>query len=201
MHENITVTARHIEKLGPLVWTILRTGTHFAWEIGFPNRDSAEFFHGNDFFTPYLYKTFAKTFPNPLVYDTAKSDPRKDWNYTQSMYITPDGHAEPWKWTVRFNLASVPKSGDCALVLALAGSNRAGLRISLNGKTLDEFQPKLDGGNALLRQSSYAKYSNYSIPVPLARLHAGDNTFDFELTGRLSEASAIFYDYLALEIP
>jgi rhamnogalacturonan endolyase len=201
VHENITVTARHIEKLGPLVWTIPRTGSHFAWEIGFPNRDSAEFRHGNDFFTPYLYKTFAKDFPNPLVYDTAKSDPRKDWNYAQSMYVTPEGRAEPWRWTVRFHLAGVPKAGDAALILALAGSNRAGLRISLNGKTLDEFQPKLDGGNALLRQSSYAKYSSYSIPVPLDRLHAGENTLEFELTGKLSEASAIFYDYLALEMP
>ncbi len=199
--ENVTVTAAHNETLNNLVWTVPRTGTHLAWEIGHPDRDSVEFRHGDDFFTPYLYKTFSRDFANPLVYDADKGDPRKEWNYAQSVYVTPDGRDEPWKWTIRFNLASVPKTGDGALILAIAGSNQAHLKIDLNGKTLDQFQPKLDGGNGLLRQSSYSKYSNYSIPVAMSRLHVGENTIDLQLTDTRGEGSVIFYDYLALEMP
>jgi rhamnogalacturonan endolyase len=201
VRENVTVTAKSTNALGNITWTVPRTGARLAWEIGFPNRDSIEFRHGDDFFTPYLYKTFARDLPNPLVFEVGKSDPRKDWNYAQSMYITPDGRATPWKWTIRFNLPAMPKSGDAALILALAGSNQANLRISLNGKKLDEFEPKLDGGNGLLRQSSYLKYSNYSIPVPLSKLHVGENTVDLDMTNTRGEGSVIFYDYIALELP
>lgn len=201
VRQNITVTAAQRNALGNLTWTIPRTGTHLAWEIGYPNRDSAEFRHGNDFFTPYLYKTFARDFPNPLVYDVDHSDPRRDWNYAQSMYINPDGHAVPWRWTVRFRLAAAPSDGNAALVLALAGSNGARLRVTMNGKQLDEFVPKLDGGNALLRQSSYSKYSSYSIPVPLSALRPGENSLDLDMLPTRGEGSAIFYDYLALELP
>ncbi|GAC1650827.1 MAG: hypothetical protein NVS9B15_10650 [Acidobacteriaceae bacterium] len=201
VRENVTVTAAHNENLTNLVWTVPRTGTRLAWEIGHPDRDSTEFRHGDDFFTPYLYKTFSRDLPNPLIYDADKGDPRKDWNYAQSMYFTPDGHVVPWKWTVKFNLPSVPGSGEGALIVALAGSNQAHLKIDLNGSTLDQFQPKLDGGNGLIRQSSYGKYSNYSIRVPMSRLHAGENSIDLQMTDTHGEGSVIFYDYLALELP
>ncbi|MDP9039504.1 MAG: polysaccharide lyase family protein [Acidobacteriota bacterium] len=201
VRENVTVTAAHNEKLSNLVWTVPRTGTRLAWEIGHPDRDSVEFRHGEDFFTPYLYKTFWRDLPNPLVYDADTGDWTKQWNYAQSMYVTPDGRAQPWRWTIRFNLASVPKTGDAALIVALAGSNAAQLAIRLNGSQLTQFRPKLDGGNGLLRQTSYGKYSNYSIPVPLSRLHVGQNTLDLDMTDAHGEASVIFYDYLALELP
>jgi rhamnogalacturonan endolyase len=199
--ENVTIEAGQRNALGNVTWTVPRAGGHLAWEIGYPNRDSSEFRHGNDFFTPYLYKTFAQEFPNPLVYDADHGDARREWNYAQSMYAGADGRAVPWRWTVRFHLANVPADGEAALHVALAGSNGARLRLTLNGRKLDEFVPKLDGGDALLRQSSYAKYSSYSIPVPLSALRAGENALDLDMISTAGEASAIFYDYLALELP
>lgn len=201
VRENVAVEAGQPNRLGNLTWTVPRSGSRLAWEIGTPNRDSTEFRHGTDFFTPFLYKTFSREFANPLVYDVAHSDPGKDWNYVQSMYVTPDGRAVPWRWSVQFQLSAVPSSGEAALDLALAGSNGARLRLTLNGEKLDEFEPKLDGGNALLRQSSHAKYSSYSIRVPLSALRAGENSLDLDMIPLAGEGSAIFYDYLALELP
>jgi hypothetical protein len=45
------------------------------------------------------------------------------------------------------------------------------------------------------------KYSNYSIPVPLSKLHVGENTVDLDMTNTRGEGSVIFYDYIALELP
>ena len=198
---NVTVTASHTNPLGDVTWNVPRTGSYLAWEIGKPDRDSTEFHHGDDFFTPYLYKTFSHDFANPLVYAVGKSDYTKDWNYAQSVYVAPDGHSEPWLWTIHFTLDRVPAKGDGALIVALAGSNQTHLQIDLNGKTLEHFEPQLDGGNGLLRQSSYTKYSTLTIPIAMSQLRQGDNTVDLHQTDTHGDFSVVFYDYLALELP
>jgi rhamnogalacturonan endolyase len=199
--QNVSVTAAQINPLGELTWKIPRIGDYIAWEIGRPDRDSTEFRHSDDFFTPYLYKTFSRDFKNPLVYTVGKSDYSKDWNYAQSIYVTPDGRSEPWLWTIHFTLDRLPAKGEGALIVALAGSNQTHLQIDLNGKTLRHFEPQLDGGNGLLRQSSYSKYSTLTIPIDLSQLHPGDNTIDLHQTNTRGDFSVVFYDYLALEMP
>jgi rhamnogalacturonan endolyase len=101
---------------------------------------------------------------------------------------------------VRFNLADVPKQGNAALIVALAGSNTAHLAININGKKIADYTPPLDGGNALLRQGSHAKYSTSTFSIPLSKLHKGENAIDFTQSGT-RDNSAIFWDYLALEMP
>jgi rhamnogalacturonan endolyase len=199
--QNVQVTAAHTNPLGEITWKIPRTGDYLAWEIGKPDRNSTEFRHGDDFFTPYLYKTFSRDFANPLVYTVGKSDYRKDWNYAQSVYVTPDGRQEPWLWTIHFMLDHLPAKGEGALIVALAGSNQTRLQIDLNGQTLQHYEPPLDGGNGLLRQSSYSKYSTLTIPIAMSQLHQGDNTIDLRQTDTHREFSVVFYDYLALEMP
>ena len=183
-------------------WTVPRKGTSLAWEIGRPDRDTLEFRHGNNFFQPYLYKGFALEFPNPLDYSVGVSNPAKDWNYAQSGYHKPNSAPEPCVWQLKFRLADLPASGTANLIVAIAGSNKAHLRVSVNGNSpVADFSPEMNGGNALLRQSSHAKYSWKNIAIPVSQLRKGDNTLEMVQTDFKDDASYISYDYLALEMP
>lgn len=202
LQENVAVSADQQTSLGKVTWTIPRpAGGHLAWELGTPDRDTLEFKHGDDYFQPYLYKTFALEMPNPLVYTIGKSSPAKDWNYMQSAYIKPGQPAVPWLWQVKFDLQSVPKSGEATLILAMAGSNKGRLQVGVNGGVpLDTFSPPLNDGNSLLRQSSHGKYSVKRIAIPMGKLRVGSNSIDLTQMG-LADADYVAYDYLALEMP
>lgn len=202
VQQHVTVTAGKTLELPPITWVIPRKGTWLAWEIGTPDRDTLEFRHGNNYFMPYLYKGFPLEFPNPLVYTVGSSRPEKDWNYAQSGYHPQNAQPQPWPWQIRFKLASIPPSGTANLILAIAGSNRAKVHVSVNGgATTYDFVPLMNAGNALLRQGSHAKYSVQEVPIPLSSLHAGDNVIELTETNFKEDAAYVSYDYLALEMP
>lgn len=202
VQQNVTVAAGAPAELPEITWTVPRQGTWMAWEIGTPDRDSTEFRHGNNFFMPYLYKGFALEFANPLVYTVGVSRADKDWNYAQSGYHPPKGEAVAWPWQIKFNLAAVPASGTANLVIAVAGSNRAHVRVAVNGgKTTHDFTPPMNAGNALLRQSSHAKYSVENVAIPVSSLKVGENVIQLTETNYKEDAAYISYDYLALEMP
>ncbi|SNS72682.1 rhamnogalacturonan endolyase [Granulicella rosea] len=202
VQRNVTVTAGTATQLGNVQWTIPRTGDYLAWEIGKPDRDSTEFHHGNDYFMPYLYKGFALEFPNPLVYTVGVSKPGRDWNYAQSSYRKDKADPEPWRWRIDFNLAQLPAKGDANLIIAIAGSDRAHVQVSVNGDApLTTFTPEFGGGNALLRQGSHGKYSVKNVAIPVSKLHVGKNSIELVNTDYKLEPSYVMYDYLALEMP
>ena len=103
------------------------------WDIGIPNRNGAEFFKGDDYFSWGWYLEYPKLFPNDVNYVVGKSDYRKDWFFEQVPYSqdpnakpagynmgTPQGVATPW--TISFDLPQAPH-GKAHLRVALASTS------------------------------------------------------------------------------
>lgn len=196
----VVIQPGKIRNIGTVRWDVLRQGSKIAWEIGVPDRDTREFRHGNDFYLPYLYKNFTNEFHNPLIYNVVGSNSATDWNYAHTAWHPQNGVAMQWPWQVKFTLHNVQASGNARLILALAGANKASLRVRVNDHDLETFTPEFNVGNALLRQSSHSKYMLKTIQIPVSMLHAGENAL--ELTQmNLRDESAVLYDYLALEMP
>jgi rhamnogalacturonan endolyase len=199
----VTVTAGQTLNLGTLSWNIARSGTWLAWEIGTADRDSREFRHGNDYFTPHLYEQFSSELPNPLEYTIGSSNPATDWNYAHTGYFTAAGSAN-WKWRIHFNLPSVPATGNARFHIAFAGSHYSRMHLYVNDETT-QFGPILypnhGNGNGLLRQTNLAKYSSHIVEIPVSRLRAGSNIITLVQGRSTNTSDHVMYDYLALEMP
>jgi rhamnogalacturonan endolyase len=202
---SITVTAGGTTALGPLTWTIPRSGASLAWEIGEPDRSAAEFKHGNDYFKPYLWEVYPTELPNPLIYNIGTSSPATDFNYVHSGYPTIVNGTTTWgswNWKLNFNLSAVPSVGNATLTVAVASSNYARLYLTINddASAFTRISPGMNGGNALLRQGIHAKYSFVTVSIPVSKLKVGTNTFTF--SQNVSDTSShVMYDYLSLELP
>jgi len=200
---NVTVSAGRATTLGDVVWNVPHHGSKIAWEIGVPDRRSTEFKHGNDYFTPMLYKTNPQEFPNPLEYYVGKSDYKTDWNYVQSYYYEGTKRV-PHRWNIHFNLDSSPDSTS-TLTLAIAGSYGADLDVYVNSNSTvyKQAKPKFPNhdGSPLVRESDHGKYEVLYVPIGPGKLHAGENTISLVQTNMSSDQNCINYDYLALELP
>src|SRR5438067_7697168 len=164
--------------------------------------------------------------PNPLESTTGKSEPAKDWNFAQSGY---GGGAEaheaegseggeaaagnkdggystklvPWKWRIHFNLTGAQPGGDATLTLAIASADRAKIDVYVNdeSKPVTTVTPKVQGGNALLRESIHAKYCVEQATIPAGKLKSGENTITLVQTSVNGPGLHVMYDYLSLELP
>ena len=120
---NVVVTAGVTNALGDQTWSVPRTGTFLAWEVGVPNRTASEYRHGSsNYYEGFIWDTFAGEFSNPLEYNIGASDWTTDLNYTHCYYKV-NGVRNQWKWRLNFLMASVPASGSATLNIAFASSN------------------------------------------------------------------------------
>lgn len=198
----IEIKAGATTNLSDITWRIPRDRGRLVWEIGTPNRRADEFRHGDDYFQGYLWKNFGKEFSNPLEYHIGKSRPDRDWNYAHSAYPAANGKLEGWKWRIHFELDQAPAQ-DATLTIGLASADRARLMIYLNDgpKPIHTLVPKIQGGNALLREGIHAKYSDYRLPIPAKSLRKGKNTLTLLQSRTHSPAFHVMYDALSLEVP
>ena len=97
--------------LGKVVWTPQSYGL-FVWQLGYPDRSTAEFRHGDDATRWGRWALEQKEFPAGVNYLVGKADPQKDWNYAQFPGTT---------WAIHFPLGFVPQEGWGFLDVALAG--------------------------------------------------------------------------------
>ena len=204
--EGVIVKKSAPTPLGEVTWNVPHKGTRLAWEIGIPDRTSAEFRHGRtDYWTPYLFEKFEKEFPNPLEYDTARGDWATALNYAQTTFGTGDRRT-PWKWRIRFSLDK-PPAEDPTLTIAFASSSDTNLDITANddAKPFASFEPPVtggkSGGNALLREANHAKYGVSYVKIPHAKLKVGPNTITLSLSHAHWSGSHVMYDYMSLELP
>lgn len=200
--EPVTVTPGSTKSLGTLVWRVWHPGESIAWEVGIPDRTASKFWHGDDYFQPFLWQQFADEFPNPLEFTIGYSDPRTDWNYVHSCY-PPDW--TPWPWRINFALANLPATGNATLTLAFASANSARVDVYVNNAAnpIARVYPSVSGGNALVREGIHAKYCVEYVPVPLALLGVGANSITL-VQGRTSTSlpfEHVMYDYVNLELP
>ncbi|RYD28405.1 MAG: hypothetical protein EOP87_19720, partial [Verrucomicrobiaceae bacterium] len=201
----VTVAAGQALDLGPLEWTVPRSGAWMAWEIGLPDRDSTEFRHGKDYFTPFVYNRFDDEFPNPLSYDVSSSVAATDWNYAQTGYSDGVSPIVPWPWQIHFRLPALPAAGTARLHLSFAGGNYTRMQVDVNGSNpvggSGFFYVPNDRGNALVRQSSHGKYGYRTLEIPISMLKVGANTITITQTKVDDMSMHCMYDYVGLEMP
>ncbi|MDF9832341.1 autotransporter-associated beta strand protein [Ereboglobus sp. PH5-5] len=204
--QQVTVTAGGINDLGDITWNVTHPGERIVWEIGIPNRRIDEFRHGDDYWKSFLWEQFHKELPNPLEYIVGESDWRTDWNYAHSGYLV-DGVWSQWKWRIRFNLDSLPVSGNATLTLAFAGIDRGNVQVYVNQESshVAEVAPAAtgggNGGNALARLGNHAKYSLAYVTIPVSALRIGANTITLVQRSTGSAQNHVMYDYISLEMP
>jgi rhamnogalacturonan endolyase len=200
--EVVAITAGSTVALGTLTWQVWHPGASIAWAIGVPDRTASKFWHGDDYFKPFLWEQFANELPNPLEFTIGTSDPRTDWNYVHSSY-PPDW--SPWPWRINFVLESLPATGNATLTLAFASANSARVDVYVNDEAtvVSRVYPSVSGGNALVREAIHAKYCVEYVPIPAALLQVGANTITL-VEGRTSSSlpfEHVMYDYVNLELP
>jgi len=197
--DGITVQAGRATALGDITWTVPHKGSKIAWEIGMPDRTATEFKFGKEFFLPMQFVRLPRELPNPLEYDTAKGDWANTWAYAQSTSRDARGQSVPAKWRIRFNLPEVP-TGPATLTVAVAGADFTRLFVYVNDETkaLCRLNPKVQGGNAFIREGGHAKYCVEYVQIPASRLKAGENVITLEQT---NPSGHVMYDYLNLELP
>lgn len=196
----VTVTAGGTTALGNLTWNVPHYGRSIAWEIGVPDRTAKEFWHGGDYFEPFLWDQFPGEFSNPLEYTVGVNNWATDWNYAHSGY---PADWSPWLWRINFNLTSLPCCGNATLTLAWASTDHARMDIYVNDEVnlFISFYPSVSGGNALVREGIHAKYGVNYVSIPVSRLRVGSNTITLVQGRSGARSDHVMYDYVNLELP
>lgn len=198
--DSVAVAPSSTTALGILHWNIPRTHGPIAWEIGIPDRKSAEFAGGSDFFKGYNWLDFPSRFSNPLVYTAGKSNWATGWNYCQSAWYGDTANLSTWPWEIHFTLDSVVSRDTALLTIALASANYSRIDISLDGVLKERYYPVVTGGNALVRQSDHAKYDLHTLAISTDSLASGSHVLTLT-QGRAYFSAEVMYDYVSLEVP
>lgn len=181
-----------------------------VWEVGVPNRDTAEFYHGYettaDWWTPMNFLRFPSEFSNPLRYNAHSCEWARAINYAQSRYFSDNPtNGSGWMWLFEFDLAEV--SGDAQLTVAFA-SQDATLMVYVNQDYEKEpDRPAIEqrtglADDVLVREGSHGKYQWYNFSISRARLRVGKNVFGFSAASSSMGAKvSLMYDYVSLEMP
>ncbi|MBW4888754.1 hypothetical protein KXQ82_03475 [Mucilaginibacter sp. HMF5004] len=203
--QGIVVNTGKITNAGLLTRNIIRDKGNLLWEIGIPDRKTSEFKFGDKYFEPFMWETYSRVLPNPLVYDADKGDWKDKLNYAHSNYYTPDSTFVSWPWNINFKLKAVPQAGFATLTFAIAGIHNSSLRVYINGESQPTgvymAAPEVYGGNALVREGNHAKYSVYTLQVPVSKLHTGGNTITLSQGHAGSRDANVMYDYICMEMP
>lgn len=200
---NVTVTANGTNNLGNVIWTIPRNNGNLIWEIGIPDRTSAEFKFGDfDYCEGYVQEKFASTFTNPIEYDVASKNWATALPYVHSSYFNTNSTMSGWKWRLNFVLpVSIPTTGNAKLTIAYASSDHAQQWIYVNNEAITpiNYYPPIGGGNAFLRQSHHAKYGIQVVDIPWNKLKIGANTITLLMPSTSYFGNHVMYDYISLE--
>jgi rhamnogalacturonan endolyase len=187
--------------LGTFTWNVPHPGGQMIWEIGVPNRSSAEFRHGDEFAKPALWWNFTNEFTNPLEYNVADNNWSNALNYCHSVDNVPP---TPWKWHINFNLPIVrPGTYWLNIAYATAASIQV-IRVNNDNSIFTTFTPANanPGASTYLRQGIHAKYTVSHVAIPSGNLRVGSNTITLDHEVHSNHSSANFmYDYLDLEAP
>jgi rhamnogalacturonan endolyase len=137
--DNIVVNDSNGLDLGTINWTPITHGEQL-WQIGTPDRDSAEFKYGDKLHSLGPIFDYPVDFPNGINYTVGTSDPKNDFPYFIPPVQTPGNQSElkePMDYTTpKVNINFVPQksyTGNGTFTLAVSASVGANLNIKLNG--------------------------------------------------------------------
>ena len=196
---NVTISAGKTLDAGTLRWTPVRYGRQL-WQIGIPNRTSAEFLHGNHYWQWGIYNQYPKDFPHDVHFVIGKSNFHTDWNMMQVPHATDDSgksRGSATTWSVIFNLPH-SEHGRATLRLALAGTEAHSLAIAVNDHSVGTLT-HLPNTSAIHRDADRSYWQEKDVRFDASLLHAGKNTLTLTVPAG-PVMSGIEYDYLRLEV-
>ena len=201
---NVIVTAGAANNLGTLTRAIDRTNGSLIWEIGTPDRTSAEFKLGKfDYCEGFMQEKFRDSFPNPIEYNVADKNWSSKLSYAQTKYPTTTfTPGDMWKWRLNFTLpAGTILSGNARLTIAYASNDHAQQWIYVNNEaaTPTAYYPDNSDGNAFIRQANFAKYTYKQVLIPMSKLMVGNNVITLAMPSNSGWVSHLMYDYISLE--
>ncbi len=201
---NVVVEAGATNDLGRLSWAPPRRA-QTLWQIGTPDRSTAEFRFGDQMRQFGLWWRYVETQGSADLNYTVGTSTAADWYYAQMVTPMNDGTYLTPRWNVVFSLASVP-TGTAELVIDLAGAMSGTLNLTLNGTSVGGVTTTNDAG--IYRSATrLSRYRQHRVTFDASLLRTGSNTLRFQLNGRsnwsgtkpVSPASGVMYDAIRLE--
>jgi rhamnogalacturonan endolyase len=203
----VVVTGGATNNLGAVLWTPARVGPT-VFQIGYPDRKSDKFRHGDDYWVGDVgpsptapspvwtkFMDFPFDFPNGLNYVVGQNRWNTDWNFVQSVYPDLSGNNAVSSSTVTFNLATAPAGGATASVLlGIASDDDSPIYVTVNGTLLSGgnatgtpqaslptsgWFPNNDISDSNIREENHGGYSDERLTFAGSLLHAGNNTINF----------------------
>jgi autotransporter-associated beta strand protein len=226
---SVTVAGGATNNLGVVTWTPTRLGPT-VFEIGYPNRKSDKFRHGDDWWvgdvgpsptapSPIWSKwvEYPFDFPNGPYYIVGQSRWSTDWNFVQPVVTSGSGAYNGSSSTIVFNLPTAPAGGaQACLYLAISSDYSGPVILTVNGATLvggsggvtgtptqplsTGYYPVYDISDTTIREFISGAFSDNRVTFPGTLLVAGQNTINIGLRGRGYFADHFMYDYLRLEL-
>lgn len=210
VRDDVVVAAGRALRVADTSWVPVSHG-RTLWQIGTPDRRSAEFRNGREFRQWGLESRFPTDFPAGVTY-TVGTSTDADWNYVQ--YQKLNGRVlAPWR--IRFTLPAAPAAGAVAtLTVALAAWSLdtarpapnvpSSLNIGVNGGTpiLWTFQPD-DPRGSLYRSGCSGLNFRREFRFDGAQLRAGTNEITLMINTPTAPAEVnnwAAYDALRLQI-
>jgi rhamnogalacturonan endolyase len=225
----VVVAGGTTNNLGTVTWTPTRVGPT-VFEIGYPDRKSDKFRHGDDYWvgdvgpsptvpSPIWTKflEFPFDFPNGLNYIVGQNRWNTDWNFVQSVYPDSSGNNTVSSSTVTFNLASDPTSATASVLMGIASDDDSPIYVTVNGTLLSSgnatgtpqtslptsgWFPNNDISDSNIREENRGGYSDERLTFAGSLLHSGNNTinFSFRQAGGSGFTHHFMYDYIRLEL-
>jgi rhamnogalacturonan endolyase len=198
--DDIVVEAGKTVDLGTIKWVPKRYGREL-WQIGTPDRTAREFRHGDDYRKWGLWLEYPKDFPNDVNFTIGKSDPAKDWNYSQ-MTREVDGSHIGTKWRVNFDIKDMPEKpqGQAVLRIAFAAAQNAEVLVSLNDEHIGS-TGRLGDDNAMVRAGIHGQYVEKDFTFNASLLKNGTNTIVLNQRVGGTMLKNVMYDCIRLEVP
>ena len=203
----VSVPAGATTNLGNVIWKPARVGAT-VFEIGYPNRTSDKFRHGDDWWvgdigpsktapSPVWSKwlEYQFDFPNGVNYVVGQNRWSTDWNFCQPVVTDSQGNYNSSSSTITFNLATAPTNGATAsLYLGLSSDYYSAIIVNVNGTILTSsstitgspttnipstgYYPGYSASDTTIREGNQAAASDERINFPASQLHAGVNTIN-----------------------
>ncbi len=226
---SVTVTGGATNNLGSITWTPSRVGAT-VFEIGYPDRTSKKFRHGDDWWVGDVgpsptnpvpvwskFLEYPFDFPSGPNYVVGQSRWSTDWNFVQPVVVDSAGNENASTSTITFNLATAPTNGATASLYIGTASDDAGpLIVSVNGSVLVSgsggvtatpsslpstgYFPYNSGSDTTIRDGVSAVFSDERINFPTNYLRQGQNTITLNMRKGGSLDNHAMYDYIRLEL-
>lgn len=193
--------------LGSLIWTPIRNGEQI-WEIGIPNRNSSEFFMGDEYNNPETPIRYAELFPDDVNFTIGESDYSKDWFFQHVPHnISLDAEPSPYRgvpfegratpYIINFDMPSAPK-GNATLRVAISGNGADKIEISVNGRSAGAVENLIKDG-AIARHGKQGIWHQRELTFSTSLLREGRNSMTLTVpAGMLNDG--VMYDYLRFEL-